>query len=668
MALENSFRIFVRKTGEAPQEVHVTPATTVAEIKAQKDLKGYVCCFKGNRKDGDTMTTLGIQSGNTINVFKTAQNPAYQAAKRLQRGKAKGGTAQSTAHAHLNLHRQTQEVVVEALMTESQQTREAVAEVRADVQKLTEQLQIDVRPSQASLTYHVDHASIRTSLERGGFTATQLLLLHNAANLRPPMRRSANGADVPEKVKYQLAQSLCSAAGSGEHIVQSAASGSSHEDALQRFDYPTLASWMEAMRHQRPLSEWQPPALATLLEAPAAAKRKPRKRNSTDIDSGDGSGEVHNQDESKSKRQMTKSCSTPPQPAEDAEAIRKGYHPNFISGDVLDALWRYTLTRAPYHVHLRKKPVKSRPKINYGVSNENGEYGLYRWGQEKKDWHRVEDMPQELLAVIDEIEKVFGVRPNHAIATYYHNGKEQWIPVHQDKAVSLGSKGGIESKTTIFNLSLGAGRPFIITSLDCSGEKARGKLEIVDEFPMQSGDLYAMTGDINSRYGHCVAKDPSVQDLRVSYVFRCVNKDLVHPTKRYYREMNKKGWRISLPEHEAEPPAEEEEEEAAASTLQAPRAGEEVCACYLPSAATWWLPLPTTPPPSEPAAKNTDDHESISEPSAKRPKIGNEGEEKQDSDSTPTTKASGQAACESSDSSSDSDSSSSDSDTSSEED
>ena len=71
MGLENSFCIFVAKIGEAPQEVHVTPTTTVAEIKVQKDLKGYVCCFKGNRKDGDTMTTLGIQSGNTIKVFKT---------------------------------------------------------------------------------------------------------------------------------------------------------------------------------------------------------------------------------------------------------------------------------------------------------------------------------------------------------------------------------------------------------------------------------------------------------------------------------------------------------------------------------------------------------------------------------------------------------------------
>ena len=256
---------------------------------------------------------------------------------------------------------------------------------------------------------------------------------------------------------------------------------------------------------------------------------------------------------------------------DDSRAIRKGFHPNFISGEVLDTLWRYTLTRAPYHVHLRGKPVKSRPKINYGVPNENGEYGLYRWGQEMRDWHRVEDMPPELLAVIDEIEKVFGVRPNHAIATYYHNGKEQWIPAHRDKATTIGSKGGVENQTTIFNLSLGAMRPFIITPLSCLGETARGKLEIVDEFPMQFGDLYAMTGDINSRFGHCVAKDPSIQDLRVSYVFRCVSKDLVHPTQRYYREMDKAGQRIPLPEPEAEPLA---EEEAAASAVQAPCADE----------------------------------------------------------------------------------------------
>ena len=148
-------------------------------------------------------------------------------------------------------------------------------------------------------------------------------------------------------------------------------------------------------------------------------------------------------------------------------------------------------------------------------------------------------MPAELLAVVEKIQEVFGVRPNHVIATYYHNGKDQWIPVHQDKGVSRGS-GFVESQTTTFNLALGAVRPFIVTSLGCLGKKLRRELEIVDEFPMCPGDMYALTGDINNRYGHCVAKDSSIRDLRVSYVFRCVDKHLVPPTLRYYWEMTRR--------------------------------------------------------------------------------------------------------------------------------
>ena len=69
----------------------------------------------------------------------------------------------------------------------------------AEVQKL------QFRPTTVSgrATYHVDHAAIRTSLERGGFTAAQLLSLHKAANLSPPMRVNAAGVPVPEKAKYQ---------------------------------------------------------------------------------------------------------------------------------------------------------------------------------------------------------------------------------------------------------------------------------------------------------------------------------------------------------------------------------------------------------------------------------------------------------------------------------
>ena len=601
MAPENSFQIFVRKTGEAPQEVHVTPTTTVAEIKAQKDLKGYVCCFKGNRKDGDTMTALGVQSGDTINVFRTAQNPAYQAAKRLQRGKAKGGTAQSTAHAHLNLHRQTQEVVVEALMTENQQTREAVAEVRVGVEKLGEQLQTDARPSWSSPTYHVDHATIRTSLERGGFTATQLLLLHSAANLRPPMRRNANGADVPEKVKYQLAQSLCSAAGSGEHIVQSAASGSSNEDALQRFDYPTLDSWMEALRHQRPLSEWRPPALATTVEPPAAAKRTPKKRNSTDIESGNSTREGRSQEESESKRRVTKSCSTPPQPAEVpqqtaaeetaqpsteapateeptterartdgaapqeqvgatsldtiSEEVRAEvdncYFPNLLPTDLCTRIVDFLRTIQPKIVKYGqfKTDLVSRPKYVWGIANAEGEYPLYVFGQSKVSYSLMEPMTPILHEAANFLEDHFGHERgflNLAMATYYWGGKVEYIPPHQDKSVSKESKGREEDFAPIYNTSFLAVRPFTITTLELieAWKESKGAVDIapyvLKAIPMRTGDLVRLTPLLNTSTAHMVPKDPSITELRISLVFRHCDKRWVK-LNEYHFDMVHRG-------------------------------------------------------------------------------------------------------------------------------
>jgi len=247
--------------------------------------------------------------------------------------------------------------------------------------------------------------------------------------------------------------------------------------------------------------------------------------------------------------------------ATDLDLIRRGFYPKFITGQLLNDLWRYTLTRTPHHVNFRKKPVKSRPIINYGIPNEDGEYGLYRWGQEKRDWGLVEPMPLQLTAIVNVIEKRFGLRPNHAIATYYQNGKDHWIPVHSDKAVSLGSKGGVESQTAIFNLSLGATRLFIITKLTCLGKKMRKDLDIVAEFPLASGDLYALDGDINSRYGHCVPVDGAIKDLRVSYTFRCVTKDFVQPGKRYYRKSGS-GKCVPLPPPEQEAASIGEDEKA----------------------------------------------------------------------------------------------------------
>ena len=67
-----AFAVFIRKVGEGPLEVEVTPEVTVGELKANNDLKGYAARFKGPWKDGNTMADLRIKTGETTNVCKTS--------------------------------------------------------------------------------------------------------------------------------------------------------------------------------------------------------------------------------------------------------------------------------------------------------------------------------------------------------------------------------------------------------------------------------------------------------------------------------------------------------------------------------------------------------------------------------------------------------------------
>jgi len=226
--------------------------------------------------------------------------------------------------------------------------------------------------------------------------------------------------------------------------------------------------------------------------------------------------------------------------AADRQLIRGGFHPGFLPKHLCDDLWEYTLSREPYFVKFRGHNLVTRPKINFGDPNEHGEYPLYRWGQEKQSYDRIEKIPPPVRAVMDFIRERFGVQTNLAMATYYYNGRDHYIPAHQDKRVSLASEGRVENSTQIFNISLGAVRPFLVTTLGCLGKSQRADLEIVEEFLMRPGDLYALEPRINEHFGHAVARDPAVKELRVSWVFRTVDACWVDPEQKTFREAGKK--------------------------------------------------------------------------------------------------------------------------------
>ena len=82
-------------------------------------------------------------------------------------------------------------------------------------------------------------------------------------------------------------------------------------------------------------------------------------------------------------------------------------------------------------------------------------------------------------AVVDFIGVQFGAETNLAMATYYWNGREHYIPVHQDKKITTGSLGRVETASRIFNVSLGAVRPFLVTSLASLGKAERADMDIL---------------------------------------------------------------------------------------------------------------------------------------------------------------------------------------------
>ena len=127
---------------------------------------------------------------------------------------------------------------------------ERTQKLEGKIDQIQEQNQTHQISPGSSISFPVNHAAIRTELERGGFTPAQLMELYRAANLQPPTRLNAKGRSVPETAKYLLAEGLCRHAGKIEHIIQGS----------QIFDYSTLESWMRALRHRLPMEKWNPPA------------------------------------------------------------------------------------------------------------------------------------------------------------------------------------------------------------------------------------------------------------------------------------------------------------------------------------------------------------------------------------------------------------------------
>ena len=279
-------------------------------------------------------------------------------------------------------------------------------------------------------------------------------------------------------------------------------------------------------------------ALQKRLDKQALEREKPKKDKAAEREAKDKAKRETEGDAPPSKRHRP-TVALP----EIAPLLERCYHDEFVQEPERTEIWKCLTELEPYVVKDARfgKPVKSRPKINFGIANEFGEYPLYSWGQAVADYSRIQPMPSPVRALGARIEEAFGHQPgylNQALATFYWNGLEQYIPQHQDKAVDKMS-GKIESNSNIYNVAFGAVRPFIFTTLAALG-KTLGKdkeidSHIVREFPMTAGSLIVLSPTLNTALAHGVPKDSSVTDLRISLVFRHCDRNWVKPGQYYYR-------------------------------------------------------------------------------------------------------------------------------------
>lgn len=204
-------------------------------------------------------------------------------------------------------------------------------------------------------------------------------------------------------------------------------------------------------------------------------------------------------------------------------------------------------------------PVSSRPKQVYGLRNSANEFGLYFWGQVKKDFMLISDMPDFALEFLDLVTKQLGPiinetmpelqsaipfveKMNHMLLTFGDDGTKA-IPPHNDKTYSSFTEvGKYESGTPILLFNFGAARKLML-STNASSSKAgvhdtEAKMVadnvFVKAFNFEGGDLIILPGHVNKAYKHSIEVNPAITEPRVSIVLRLVDADRVNPEQNYF--------------------------------------------------------------------------------------------------------------------------------------
>jgi alkylated DNA repair dioxygenase AlkB len=188
--------------------------------------------------------------------------------------------------------------------------------------------------------------------------------------------------------------------------------------------------------------------------------------------------------------------------------LLEGLRKDQIEPQYLQELFRSALLmKDQAMVHVRRKPVTSRPKLVFGLRNEQGDLPLYVWSQALSNYGTIGDLPEICKPLLQLASMLCpGFNFNHILFTFYHNGSDYYIPPHRDAAFSKQCEDDYEDKTPIVFVSLGTTRKFVLTTLDVPDSHHMKDLEphVVASFDMRHGDVFILNGADNPVVKHCL--------------------------------------------------------------------------------------------------------------------------------------------------------------------
>lgn len=161
----------------------------------------------------------------------------------------------------------------------------------------------------------------------------------------------------------------------------------------------------------------------------------------------------------------------------------------------------------------------------YGLKRQkDGARALDRWGSYHESWIRVEEPPALLVDVAKKLRTHFHLPEdavNSMVVNYYYDGDNTYIPAHRDTTACL------EENSHVICLSLGASRDFVLCANEDAGKFDKEDMTIVREWRVQHGDIFAIGKTTNEDYCHAVTRELGLSKMRISVIFRSIDKSFI---------------------------------------------------------------------------------------------------------------------------------------------